>query len=108
MQCHLRSRPICEESVKLQRSETHSELLFYRGIPGISKNREARLEAIANQLVTGPDEFDFVFLQEVWSKSDFLFLEHKVSSLNKSSVKHFQFHFFLTCPSFVPPPPFNT
>ncbi|XP_045618331.1 putative neutral sphingomyelinase isoform X2 [Procambarus clarkii] len=51
------------------------------GIPGISKNREARMEAIANQLVTGPDEFDFVFLQEIWSKADYCFLASKVNKV---------------------------
>ena len=49
-----------------------------RGVPGVSKDRKARVEAIANQLVAGPDEYDFVFLQEVWSKADYKFIESKV------------------------------
>lgn len=51
------------------------------GIPGISKNREARIEAIANQLITGPEEYDFVFLQEVWSRADYYFLATKVNKV---------------------------
>lgn len=50
----------------------------HRGIPGISKDREARMEAIVQQLVTGNEEYDFVFLQEVWSKADFQLIASKV------------------------------
>lgn len=51
-------------------------LLHYRGIPLLAKDKNARIDAIANQLLTGPDEFDFVFLQEVWSKEDY----HKIAT----------------------------
>ncbi|XP_042223839.1 putative neutral sphingomyelinase isoform X2 [Homarus americanus] len=51
------------------------------GIPGVSKDREVRIEAIANQLVTGPDEFDFVFLQEVWCEADYFLLASKVNKV---------------------------
>lgn len=44
------------------------------------------MEAIANQLITGPDEFDFVFLQEVWSRADFCFLATKVRGNTLASV----------------------
>lgn len=50
----------------------------HRGIPGISKDREARIEAIIQQLVTGNEEYDFVFLQEVWSKADYHIIASKV------------------------------
>ncbi|XP_063612551.1 putative neutral sphingomyelinase [Penaeus indicus] len=46
------------------------------GIPLLAKDKNARVDAIANQLLTGPDEFDFVFLQEVWSKEDY----HKIAT----------------------------
>ncbi|KAK8723624.1 hypothetical protein OTU49_011468 [Cherax quadricarinatus] len=59
------------------------------GIPVISKNREARMEAIGNQLITGPDEYDFVFLQEVWSKADYCFLASKVSKVLPFSHYYF-------------------
>ncbi|XP_064100174.1 putative neutral sphingomyelinase isoform X1 [Macrobrachium nipponense] len=49
------------------------------GIPGVSKDRKARVEAIANQLITGPEEYDFVFLQEVWSLEDYRFIVSKVN-----------------------------
>ncbi|XP_068230886.1 putative neutral sphingomyelinase isoform X2 [Palaemon carinicauda] len=49
------------------------------GIPGVSKDRKARVEAIANQLIAGPEEYDFVFLQEVWSKEDYKFIVSKVN-----------------------------
>ncbi|XP_076055395.1 neutral sphingomyelinase [Oratosquilla oratoria] len=49
------------------------------GIPGISKNRKARIEAISSQLASGPDLYDFVFLQELWSKDDYRFIADKVS-----------------------------
>lgn len=39
------------------------------GIVGISKHRVERMTAIANYLAT--IEFDFVFLQEVWSQEDY-------------------------------------
>ncbi|KAL1487053.1 hypothetical protein MTO96_008357 [Rhipicephalus appendiculatus] len=39
------------------------------GIVGISKHRVERMTAIANYLAT--TEYDFVFLQEVWSQEDF-------------------------------------
>ncbi|XP_045106260.1 putative neutral sphingomyelinase isoform X1 [Portunus trituberculatus] len=51
------------------------------GIPGISKDREARMEAIVQQLVTGNEEYDFVFLQEVWSKADYTFIASKVNKV---------------------------
>lgn len=51
------------------------------GIPGISKDREARMEAIVQQLVTGNEEYDFVFLQEVWSKADYNFIASKVNKV---------------------------
>lgn len=51
------------------------------GIPGISKDREARIEAIIQQLVTGNEEYDFVFLQEVWSKADYHIIASKVNKL---------------------------
>ena len=53
--------------------------VVYRGIPGVSKDREARMEAIVQQLVTGNEEYDFVFLQEVWSKADYHLISSKVS-----------------------------
>ncbi|XP_066943116.1 putative neutral sphingomyelinase isoform X2 [Macrobrachium rosenbergii] len=49
------------------------------GIPGVSKDRKARVEAIANQLIAGPEEYDFVFLQEVWSLEDYRFIVSKVN-----------------------------
>ncbi|KAK7073720.1 Sphingomyelin phosphodiesterase 2, neutral membrane (Neutral sphingomyelinase) [Halocaridina rubra] len=49
------------------------------GIPGVSKDKKARVEAIANQLLTGPDEYDFVFLQEVWCQGDFKYIESKIN-----------------------------
>lgn len=51
------------------------------GIPLLAKDKNARIDAIANQLLTGPDEFDFVFLQEVWSKEDYHKIATKVSKV---------------------------
>ncbi|XP_015596804.1 putative neutral sphingomyelinase [Cephus cinctus] len=45
------------------------------GIPYISKNRSARMNAIAEKLADG--EYDIVCLQEVWSVDDFKMLKAK-------------------------------
>ncbi|XP_015185869.1 PREDICTED: putative neutral sphingomyelinase isoform X1 [Polistes dominula] len=46
------------------------------GIPYVSKNRKARMEAIAEKLSTG--EYDIISLQEVWSVNDFKMIRSKV------------------------------
>ena len=46
------------------------------GIPWISKDLRARLESIAEHIASGT--YDFVFLQEVWSKSDYEMIAHRV------------------------------
>lgn len=45
------------------------------GIVGISKHRVERMTAIANYLAT--TEYDFVFLQEIWSQEDFKRIRRK-------------------------------
>jgi sphingomyelin phosphodiesterase 2 len=47
--------------------------LLHRGIPGISKNRETRMNAIAEELALG--KYDIVCLQEVWSEKDYLHIK---------------------------------
>nr|CAG4640624.1 EOG090X00X3 [Eulimnadia texana] len=49
------------------------------GILGISKDRKPRMAAIAKELLSG--NYDFVFLQEVWVKSDYEFIAKQVSSV---------------------------
>lgn len=44
-------------------------------IPYVSKDRAARLDAIADKLITG--DFDIVCLQEIWSVMDFRLLKSK-------------------------------
>ncbi|RXG68239.1 putative neutral sphingomyelinase [Armadillidium vulgare] len=51
------------------------------GIPNISKDREARVQAIAQHLTGTHEPYHYVFLQEVWSKTDFQFLADKVSKI---------------------------
>lgn len=43
------------------------------GIPGISKNRMIRMNAIAEELALG--KYDIVCLQEVWSENDFIHIK---------------------------------
>lgn len=45
------------------------------GIPYVSKNRRARMEAIAEKLVT--ENYDIICLQEVWSIDDFKMMKAK-------------------------------
>ncbi|XP_033219483.1 putative neutral sphingomyelinase [Belonocnema kinseyi] len=45
------------------------------GIPYISKNRIARMNAIVDKLITG--DFDLVCLQEIWSVEDFRMMKSK-------------------------------
>ncbi|KAG7203833.1 hypothetical protein KM043_013844 [Ampulex compressa] len=45
------------------------------GIPYVSKNREVRMEAIAEKFATG--EYDVICLQEVWSFADFQMIKAK-------------------------------
>ncbi|KAG0723957.1 putative neutral sphingomyelinase [Chionoecetes opilio] len=59
----------------------HAQCLVSRGIPGFSKDREARVEAIIQQLAAGNEEYDFVFLQEVWSKADYHLIASKVNKV---------------------------
>ncbi|XP_069678320.1 putative neutral sphingomyelinase isoform X3 [Periplaneta americana] len=47
------------------------------GIPGISKDRQARMNAIAEELALG--KYDIVCLQEVWSENDYLNIKKKTS-----------------------------
>lgn len=49
--------------------------LLCRGIPFISKDREARMNAIADELASGT--YDIVCLQEVWSIDDFKLISTK-------------------------------
>lgn len=51
--------------------------LCLRGIPLVSKDRSARMKAIAEVLATS--SYDIVCLQEVWSGSDFEMIREKVS-----------------------------
>lgn len=46
------------------------------GIPWISKDLRLRLESIAEHIASGA--YDFVFLQEVWSKNDYQMIAHRV------------------------------
>lgn len=41
------------------------------GLVGISKNRQERINAFAEHLAFREVDFDFVFLQEVWSQADY-------------------------------------
>lgn len=43
--------------------------VIFRGIRFVSKDRVARMTAIAEELATG--KYDFVFLQEVWTTEDY-------------------------------------
>ncbi|KDR07562.1 hypothetical protein L798_02952, partial [Zootermopsis nevadensis] len=47
--------------------------LLNRGIPGISKNRKTRMNAIAKELSLG--KYDIVCLQEVWSDNDYIHIK---------------------------------
>ena len=46
------------------------------GIPWISKDLRVRMESIAEHIASGA--YDFVFLQEVWSKSDYQMIARRV------------------------------
>ncbi|KAJ8725166.1 hypothetical protein PYW07_016124 [Mythimna separata] len=48
------------------------------GIPGVSKNRKERFEAIAAYLQKSPH--NIVCLQEVWSEKDYLYLKNSLKS----------------------------
>lgn len=47
----------------------------YRGIPYVSKNKRARMEAIAEKFIT--ENYDIICLQEVWSIDDFKMIKAK-------------------------------
>lgn len=49
------------------------------GIVGISKNRKERIIAIAAHLASS--DYDFVFLQEVWSQEDYKYICKKTASV---------------------------
>ncbi|XP_067129168.1 putative neutral sphingomyelinase [Centruroides vittatus] len=49
------------------------------GIVGISKNRKERIIAIASHLASS--DYDFVFLQEVWSQEDYKYICKKTASV---------------------------
>lgn len=55
------------------------------GLKYISKHREFRLHAIADQLADAPpgspDDYDIVALQEVWCSDDWEYLSHRCESL---------------------------
>ena len=70
-------------------------MLYSRGIPHVSKNRSARMEAIADALITGA--FDVVCLQEIWSVQDFKMIVNKTQ--RKLPYSHYFFRYvniFLT------------
>lgn len=52
--------------------------MFARGIPFVSKDRTARMKAIAEELASG--KYDIVCLQEVWTVSDFNLIRDGVKS----------------------------
>lgn len=52
--------------------------LCFRGIPFVSKDRTARMKAIAEELASG--KYDIVCLQEVWTVSDFNLIRDGVKS----------------------------
>ena len=60
------------------RYDLHSiffSLIFFRGIPYISKNRVGRMKAIAEQFCS--ENYDVVCLQEIWSIHDYKLIKAK-------------------------------
>jgi sphingomyelin phosphodiesterase 2 len=53
--------------------------LLNRGIPGISKDRKTRMNAIAEELALG--KYDIVCLQEVWSDNDYIHIKRLAHSV---------------------------
>lgn len=51
-------------------------VLVFRGIPLVSHDRNARMEAIGCMLASG--DYDLVSLQEVWSEANYLAIKEKV------------------------------
>ncbi|GBN35665.1 Sphingomyelin phosphodiesterase 2 [Araneus ventricosus] len=49
------------------------------GIVGISRHRKERMEAIANHIASS--DYDFVFLQEIWSQKDFQMICKKAADV---------------------------
>lgn len=52
--------------------------IFYRGIPGVSKNRKERIEAIGKYL--SESDHNVVCLQEIWSEKDYLYLKETLKT----------------------------
>ena len=46
-----------------------------RGVPVVARDRRVRMEAIAEWLSSA--DYDFVFLEEVWLKSDYALIRDK-------------------------------
>lgn len=66
--------PLCILKVRINMEVTVLTLNCW-GIAGVSKDRRARFEAIADELNSA--KFDFVFLQEVWAESDYQLIADK-------------------------------
>ncbi|KAA0202861.1 hypothetical protein HAZT_HAZT005777 [Hyalella azteca] len=58
------------------------------GIPFVSKDREARISAICQQICSASEPFNFLFLQEVWSSQDYTTIAAKLKEVLPHS------HFF--------------
>lgn len=50
-------------------------VIFFRGIPYVSPNRNARMTAIADKFAT--ENYDIICLQEIWSINDFKMIKAK-------------------------------
>lgn len=54
-------------------------IFVFRGIPYVSKDRNIRMNAIADELNSG--KYHIVTLQEVWSQSDFELIQQKTAQV---------------------------
>uniref|UniRef100_A0A6A7FNX4 sphingomyelin phosphodiesterase n=1 Tax=Hirondellea gigas TaxID=1518452 RepID=A0A6A7FNX4_9CRUS len=60
------------------------------GIPGVSKDRVPRLEAICEQITSAAEPYHFVMMQEVWSINDYNIIALKLKPVLRYS------HFFFS------------
>lgn len=76
-------------------------ILFFRGIPYVSKDRGIRMEAIGKFFAEN-DKYDVISLQEVWTEHDYQLLRQAAEKNLPYSHYFYRYNFILYSDLIVP------